>query len=80
MGLVKSKRILMPKMGTRKLYYLLENDLKVFKFGRDNLFKILKTNILLIKSKKKYHITTNSHYRFRKHKNEIKEIGKTQVI
>ena len=72
--MVKSKRILMPKIGARKLYYLLEDDLKALKVGRDKLFKILKANSLLIKSKKKYHITTNSHHRFRKHKNQIKEI------
>lgn len=64
----------MPKIGTRKLYYLLENELKELKVGRDKLFNILKANNLLIKPKKKYHITTNSHHRFKKHKNEIKEM------
>jgi len=64
----------MPKIGTRKLYYLLEDELKELKVGRDKLFKILKANQLLIKPKKKYHITTNSHHRFRKHKNQIKEM------
>ena len=64
----------MPKIGTRKLYYLLEDELKELKIGRDKLFKILKTNNLLIKPKKKYHVTTNSHHRFRKHKNQIKEM------
>lgn len=44
------------------------------KIGRDKLFKILKANNLLIKHRKKYHITTNSHHRFRKHKNQIKEM------
>jgi putative transposase len=72
--LVKSKRTVMPKIGTRKLYYLLEDELKELKVGRDKLFKILKANGLLIKPKKKYHITTNSHHRFRKHKNQIKEM------
>jgi putative transposase len=76
--LVKSKRILMPKIGTRKLYYLLENELKVLKVGRDKLFRVLKANQLLIKPKKKYHITTNSHHRFRKHKNQIKNIAYTR--
>ena len=64
----------MPKIGTRKLYYLLENKLKELGVGRDKLFTILKANHLLIKPKKKYHITTNSHHRFRKHKNQIKDI------
>jgi len=65
----------MPKIGTRKLYYLLEQDLKELNVARDKLFKILKANQLLIKPKKKYHITTNSHHRFRKHKNQIKELA-----
>ena len=68
----------MPKIGTRKLYYLLENELKVLKVGRDKLFRILKANQLLIKPKKKDHITTNSHHRFRKYKNQIKEIAYTR--
>ena len=64
----------MPKIGTRKLHYLLEEELRELKVGRDKLFKILKYNRLLIKPKKKYHITTNSHHRFRKCKNQIKEM------
>ena len=39
--------------------------------GRDRLFSILKANNLLISPKRTYHITTNSHHRFRKHKNKI---------
>ena len=76
--LVKQQRLLMPKIGTRKLYYLLENELRLLKVGRDKLFKILKANQLLIKPKRKYHITTNSHHRFRKHKNQIKELEFTR--
>ena len=72
--LVKQQRLLMPKIGTRKLYYLLKEELKILKVGRDKLFKILKANQLLIKPKKKYHITTDSHHRFRKHKNQIKTV------
>ena len=76
--LVKEERLLMPKIGTRKLYYLLEKELKELKVGRDKLFKILKSNKLLIKPKKKYHVTTNSHHRFRKHKNQVKEMEFTR--
>jgi len=72
--LVKQQRLLMPKIGTRKLYYLLEKKLKFLKVGRDKLFTILKVNHLLIKPKRKYHIKTNSHHRFRKHKNQIKQL------
>ena len=61
----------MPRLGTRKLYYLLKDSLKNIKVGRDKLFRILKANHLLIIPKKSYHITTNSHHRFRKHKNSV---------
>ena len=61
----------MPRLGTRKLYYLLEDNLKKIKVGRDKLFRILKVNYLLIIPKKSYHITTDSHHRFRKHKNKV---------
>ena len=61
----------MPRLGTRKLYFLLKDHLKSINVGRDKLFRILKANHLLITAKKSYHITTNSHHRFRKHKNNI---------
>jgi len=64
----------MPKLGTRKLYHILKPELEQLGVGRDKLFEILKANHMLIKPKKKYHITTNSHHRFRKHKNLIKEL------
>ncbi len=69
--MVQELRSTMPKIGTRKLYYLLEDKLKEIKVGRDMLFRILKANHMLIKPKRQYHITTNSHHRFRKHKNLI---------
>ena len=70
-AMVNDVRIQMPRLGTRKLYYLLENSLQELGVGRDKLFKILGANHLLIKPKRSYHITTNSHHRFRKHKNLI---------
>lgn len=73
-NLVKAKRVLMPRLGTRKLYHLLKNDLVKLGVGRDKLFTILKANNLLIKPKKKYQVTTNSYHRFKKHKNKIKTI------
>ena len=39
--------------------------------GRDKLFDILRANSLLIKVKRQYHVTTDSHHRFKKHKNLI---------
>ena len=61
----------MPRIGTRKLYYLLQNKLQLMKIGRDKFFDILRANHLLIKPKRSYHTTTNSHHRFRKHENLI---------
>lgn len=73
-NLVNSIRISMPRIGTRKLFYLLENQLKTIGVGCDKLFKILRANNLLRKHQKKYHITTDSHHRFRKHQNQIKAL------
>ena len=65
--------MLMPRLGARKLYHLLQPQLQALGVGRDKLFHILKANHMLIKPKKSYHITTNSHHRFRKHKNLISD-------
>lgn len=62
--MVQELRLIMPKIGTRKLYYILEERLRELKIGRD----------MLIKPKRHYHITTNSHHRFRKHKNLIDNV------
>jgi transposase InsO family protein len=73
-ALVIEKRIAMPRIGTRKLYHLLQPELKALGIGRDKMFHILKANHMLIQPKKSYHITTNSHHRFRKHKNLISHL------
>jgi len=69
--MVLEVRIRMPRIGTRKLYYLLQKQLNQLGIGRDKLFRILKANHLLINPSKSYHITTDSHHRFRKHKNKV---------
>jgi transposase InsO family protein len=61
----------MPKLGTRKLYHILKMELSMLNVGRDKLFRILKANHMLIKPKRSYHITTDSHHRFRKYKNIV---------
>ncbi len=66
--------MVMPRIGTRKLYYMLESSLQELHIGRDKLFAILKANHMLIKPKRNYRITTNSHHRFRKHKNLIENM------
>ena len=75
-------RNVMPKLGVRKLYYLLKDELSTLNVGRDKLFRILRANHMLIKPKKSYHTTTDSHHRFRKHKNLIStlEIEKPESV
>ncbi|PHR69857.1 MAG: hypothetical protein COA67_09190 [Lutibacter sp.] len=72
----------MPRLGTRKLYHILKAQLRLLNIGRDKLFIILKANRLLIKPKRSYHITTDSHHRFRKHKNlvNILEIERPEQV
>jgi len=79
---VRNIRNVMPKLGSRKLYYLLKDELSTLNVGRDKLFRILRVNHMLIKPKKSYHITTDSHHRFRKHKNlvSILEIEKPESV
>lgn len=77
-ALVKEQRITQPRIGTRKLYHILNNKLRELKIGRDKFFDILKANHLLIKPKRSYHVTTWSHHRFRKHPNLIKELDITK--
>ena len=76
--LVENIRMKMPKIGGRKLYFMLNEPLKTLKIGRDKFFNILKANHLLITPKRSYHITTNSHHRFRKHKNLVFDYQVTQ--
>jgi len=64
----------MPRLGVRKLYYKLQVELSELNVGRDKLFRILRANHMLIQPKRSYHITTDSHHRFRKHKNIVSNI------
>lgn len=64
-------RKVMPRIGAKKLYHLLNDKLQQLKIGRDKFFDILRANHLLIQPKRSYHVTTNSHHRFRKHQNLI---------
>ena len=64
----------MPRIGFRKLYHILYEPLRKQKVGRDKFLSILRANHMLIKPKRNYRITTNSHHRFRKHKNLIENM------
>ena len=69
--MVRGVRLKMPRIGTRKLYHILKSELKELGVGRDRLFDIIRANHMCIVPKRQYHVTTNSHHRFRKHKNLI---------
>jgi transposase InsO family protein len=71
-------RTQMPRIGSRKLYYLLNQDLKKLRIGRDKFIDILRANYLLIVPKRSYHVTTNSHHRFRKYKNQLLDMQITK--
>lgn len=70
-SMIADIRKTMPRIGVKKLYYLLFDKLRLLKIGRDKCFDILRANHLLIYPKRSYHVTTNSHHRFRKHRNLI---------
>lgn len=70
---VTELRMIHPKIGGKKLYFLLKEKLENLKIGRDKFFDILRANHLLIIPKRSYHKTTNSYHRFKKHKNLIKD-------
>lgn len=78
-ALVKSKRKLLPRLGTRKIHHLIKNELESqsLKCGRDKLFSCLRTHHLLIKPKRRYVQTTNSKHWLRKYPNKIKDMNIT---
>jgi transposase InsO family protein len=60
----------MPRLGTRKLHYMLqEYDIRV---SRDRLFDILRENRMLVKRRKRYNVTTNSKHWMKKYPNLIR--------
>jgi len=70
----------MPRLGTRKLHYLLKSDFKRcgIKIGRDALFTYLRNEDLLVRPVKSYTRTTNSKHWLRKHPNLYKEMTATR--
>lgn len=69
--LVKAERLLQPRIGTRKLQYLLQQCHQLH-IGRDKLFSLLRERRLLVPTKRAYHKTTQSHHRFHCHPNLLK--------
>lgn len=69
--LVQRVRKRLPRLGTRKLYYLLKEEFQHhgIKLGRDGLFDYLRQQRLLVRPKKNYTKTTNSRHWMKKHSN-----------
>lgn len=78
--LVMRIRCKMPRIGTRKVYYLIKSELEHLniKIGRDVLFNFLRAERLLIKPKRSYVKTTNSKHWMKKYSNLIKDIEVTK--
>ncbi|WP_394340037.1 IS3 family transposase [Leeuwenhoekiella nanhaiensis] len=74
--LILKVRQQMPKLGTRKLYYLLKVEFQRIgiKIGRDALFDYLRSESILIKPRKNYTKTTDSRHWLRKHPNLMKDV------
>jgi len=74
--LVKEKRKNLPKIGVRKLYYMLSEDFHNLGFhvGRDKLFAILGKYGLLVERMRRFVKTTNSNHWYMKYKNLIKDL------
>lgn len=64
----------MPRVGTRKLHFMLQEPFKAagIKIGRDKLFDVLRQEGLLVYKRKKYTVTTNSRHWMHKYPNRIK--------
>jgi len=64
----------LPKIGGRKLYFLLQDFMIEHKIsmGRDQLFDLLLIHKLLIKKRKRRVSTTNSNHRFHRYPNLIR--------
>jgi len=61
----------MPRLGTRKLHYLLKNELDI---GRDKLFDLLRAEGLLVSKRRRYTVTTKSKHWMRKYPNLIRDV------
>jgi len=70
----------MPRLGGRKIYYLIKPDLakSEIKYGRDKLFDLMRNENLLVKKRKNHTRTTNSYHRFRKYPNLIQGLSLTR--
>ena len=73
--LVREVRLRQPRLGARKLHHLLAQPLQQAGagLGRDALLDVLREARMLVAPRRAYHKTTDSHHRFRRHPNLLKE-------
>lgn len=73
--MVLTHRRLMPRIGGKKLYWLIQSDINRIgvKLGRDKFFDILRAQGLLVERKKRYARTTDSYHRFHVYSNLLKD-------
>jgi len=71
---VDRERKQLPRIGTRKVYYLIKEDLQQqgLKFGRDKLFELMRLYGLQIRPRRRYTQTTMSKHWLRKWPNLVK--------
>jgi transposase InsO family protein len=63
-------RKMMPRLGTRKLHYMLQEQ--GISVSRDRLFDLLREHRMLVRRRKKYTVTTNSKHWMKKYPNLIR--------
>lgn len=70
----------LPRIGTRKLHFLLQTSLEShkIKIGRDYLFDLLSEHKLLVRQRKRKAITTDSRHWMRKYSNLIRNMPVTR--
>lgn len=75
-NLVRNIRVSLPRIGGLKLLYMLKEDLAAHHIciGRDSFFALLKKHDLLVRTRKRYVITTWSGHHFKKWKDLVKGI------
>ncbi|MCJ8165009.1 IS3 family transposase [Pontibacter sp. E15-1] len=80
LALVREKRLKMPRLGTRKLHFLLQGYLEQrgLKVGRDRRFALLRSHRLLIRPRKSYTKTTDSKHWLRRHRNLVEGLEITR--
>ncbi len=81
LAMVTQVRLAQPRIGTRKLYFLLQERFEQagLKVGRDGLFEALRRAHMLVRPRHSYRKTTNSKLHLHKPPNLIKHAAKPSM-